>query len=49
MCCVGWVFFHGPLIPSEVLPFPTALSAYSICKSLPDGLNVVKEKLWQCN
>ena len=29
--------------PSEVLPELTACSAYSICTSLPEGLNVVKE------
>lgn len=32
------------LIPSEVWPDPTAVSACSICTSLPDGLKVVREK-----
>jgi hypothetical protein len=31
-------------MPSDVLPAATALRAYSICTSLPDGLNVVSEK-----
>lgn len=31
-------------MPSEVAPAATALSAYSICTSLPLGLNVVSEK-----
>jgi hypothetical protein len=30
-------------MPSDVLPAATALRAYSICTSLPDGLNVVSE------
>jgi len=34
-----------PLMPSDVLPAATALSAYSICTSLPDGEKVVSEKL----
>ena len=33
-----------PLTPSEVAPEATALSAYSICTSLPEGLKVVSEK-----
>lgn len=36
----------APLTPSDVLPVATALSAYSICTSLPDGLKVVSEKLY---
>jgi hypothetical protein len=32
-------------MPSEVLPAFTALSAYSIWTSLPDGEKVVSEKL----
>ena len=32
------------LMPSEVAPASTAFSAYSICTSLPLGLNVVSEK-----
>jgi hypothetical protein len=32
------------LIPSEVWPDPTAVSACSICTSFPDGLKVVREK-----
>ncbi len=35
----------APLIPREVLPAATALSAYSICTSFPDGEKVVREKL----
>ena len=35
----------APLMPSEVLPAFTALSAYSIWTSLPDGEKVVSEKL----
>eukprot|EP00962_Isochrysis_galbana_P038846 scaffold13854_cov140-Isochrysis_galbana.AAC.4 len=37
---------RAPLTPSEVLPVATALSAYSICTSLPDGEKVVKLKLY---
>jgi len=36
---------RAPLMPSDVLPAATALSAYSICTSLPDGEKVVSEKL----
>jgi hypothetical protein len=36
---------NPPLIPREVLPAATALSAYSICTSFPDGEKVVREKL----
>jgi hypothetical protein len=32
------------LTPSDVAPEETALSAYSICTSLPDGEKVVSEK-----
>jgi hypothetical protein len=32
-------------MPSEVLPAATALRAYSIWTSLPDGEKVVSEKL----
>ena len=32
------------LMPSDVAPAATALSAYSICTSFPLGLNVVREK-----
>ncbi len=32
------------LIPSEVYPFETAASAFSICGSLPFEAKVVKEK-----
>ena len=35
----------APLIPRDVLPAATAFRAYSICTSLPDGENVVREKL----
>lgn len=31
-------------MPSDVAPAATALRAYSICTSLPLGLNVVSEK-----
>lgn len=31
-------------MPSEVAPAATAVSAYSICSSLPDGEKVVSEK-----
>ena len=31
------------LMPSDVAPWATALSAYSICTSFPLGLKVVKE------
>ena len=34
---------RAPLMPSEVWAFVTAFSAYSICTSLPEGLNVVSE------
>ena len=34
----------APLTPSDVAPEATALSAYSICTSLPEGLKVVSEK-----
>eukprot|EP00965_Chrysotila_dentata_P203015 6181471-Pleurochrysis_carterae.AAC.5 len=35
-----------PFTPSDVLPVATALRAYSICTSFPEGLNVVSEKLY---
>lgn len=34
-------------MPSDVAPDATAFSAYSICMSLPVGLNVVSEKLYR--
>ncbi len=42
---VACMVMHAPLIPREVLPAATAFKAYSICTSLPDGENVVSEKL----
>lgn len=35
------------LIPTEAAPAVTALSAYSIWTSFPEGLNVVSEKLYR--
>lgn len=38
---------NAPRTPSDVLPACTAARAYSICSSLPDGLKVVREKLYE--
>uniref|UniRef100_A0A6B0UGL8 Putative secreted protein n=1 Tax=Ixodes ricinus TaxID=34613 RepID=A0A6B0UGL8_IXORI len=35
------------LMPTEGAPAATAASAYSICTNLPEGLNVVREKLYR--
>lgn len=37
---------HAPRMPSDVLPCCAALSAYSICRSLPVREKVVSEKLY---
>lgn len=37
---------YAPRMPSDVLPCCAALSAYSICRSLPVREKVVSEKLY---
>lgn len=37
----------SPDTPTDIFPWFTALRAYSICRSFPEGLNVVNEKEYE--
>lgn len=39
--------YVSPDTPTDIFPWFTALRAYSICRSFPEGLNVVNEKEYE--